>query len=47
MFTNHVCIIYVYKQDFALNNLHGLIYYKIQPNETNDCENYLVKLWQH
>ena len=31
MFTNHVYSIYMYKQDWALNNLQGLICHKTQP----------------
>ena len=30
---NQIFDIYVYEQDFALNNLYGLICHKIQPNQ--------------
>ena len=32
-FKNHVYLQYMYKEDLALNNLQGLIYYKTQPNQ--------------
>ena len=33
MFTNHIYLIYIYKQALALNNLQCLICLKTQPNE--------------
>ena len=33
MFTNHIYLIDMYKQDLALNNLQWLIYHKTQPNQ--------------
>ena len=34
MFANHMYLIYLYKEDLALNNLQWLICYKTQPNHT-------------
>ena len=31
--TNHVYLIYMYKDDLVLNNLQWLICHKIQPNQ--------------
>ena len=31
LFTNHIYLIYIHKQDLALNNLQGLIYRKKIP----------------
>ena len=31
--TNHIYLIYVYKEDLALNNLQGLICHKTKPNQ--------------
>ena len=33
MFTNHIYLIYIYKEDFALSNLKWLIYHKTQPTK--------------
>ena len=33
MFTNPIYIIYMYKEDLALNNLQWLICHKTQPNQ--------------
>ena len=33
VFTNPIYLIYMYKQDLALNNLQWLIYHKTQPNQ--------------
>ena len=33
MFTNHVYLVYMYKEDLALNNQQWLICYKSQPNQ--------------
>ena len=33
MFTNHIYLIYMYKEDLALNNLQWLICHKTQPNQ--------------
>ena len=33
MFTNHIYLVNMYKEDLALNNLQGLICHKIQPNQ--------------
>ena len=33
MFTNPIYLIYMYKEDLALNNLQWLICHKIQPNQ--------------
>ena len=30
---NHINLIYMHKEDLALNNLKGLIYHKTQPNQ--------------
>ena len=32
---NPTYLIYMYKENLALNNLQGLIYHKTQPNQTN------------
>ena len=34
MFTNHIYLIYMYKQDLALNNLQWMICYKTKSNQT-------------
>ena len=34
MFTNHIYLIYMYKQDLALNNLQWFICHKTEPNQT-------------
>ena len=34
MFTNHMYLIYMYKEDVALNNLQWLICHKTKPNQT-------------
>ena len=34
MFTNHIYLIYIYKEDLALNNLKWLICHKIESNLT-------------
>ena len=34
MFINYKCLIYMYKEDLALNNLEELIYHKTQPNQS-------------
>ena len=31
---NHIYLIYMYKEDLALNNLQGLICHKTQPNQS-------------
>ena len=31
-FINHIYLIYMYKEEFAFNNLQCLLYYKMQPN---------------
>ena len=31
--TNHIYLIYMYKEDLALNNLQWLIWHKTQPNQ--------------
>ena len=33
MFTNPIYLIYMYKEDLALNNLQWLIYHKTNPNQ--------------
>ena len=33
MFTNHIYLIYMYKEDLALNNLQWLICHKTQQNQ--------------
>ena len=35
VFTNHIYLIYMYKKDFAWNNLQKLICYKTKPNQIN------------
>ena len=35
LLTNHIYLIYMYKQDMALNNLQGLICHKTQPINLN------------
>ena len=37
MFTNHLYLIYMYKEDFALNNLQWLIYHKTQRSQIIYC----------
>ena len=43
---NKMCLLITYKQDVALNNLKGLIYYKTQPNHvrTLNMINHLPEL---
>ena len=31
--SNNVYLIYMYKEDFALNELQRLLYHKVQPNQ--------------
>ena len=33
-FTNHIYLIYVYKEYLALINLQGVVYHKTKPNQT-------------
>ena len=33
MFINHIYLIFMYKEDLALNNLQWLICHKTQPNQ--------------
>ena len=33
MFTNHINLMYMYKEDLALNNLQWLICHKTEPNQ--------------
>ena len=40
MFTNHIYLIYMYKEDLALNNLQWLICHKTRPNQTNTTSIY-------
>ena len=43
-FTNHIYLIYMHKQDLALNNVQELICYKTQPTSLETiqlCVNYL------
>ena len=42
MFTNHIYLIYLSKQDLALNNLQWLICHKTQPNQTL----YLINMYK-
>ena len=35
MFANHIYLIYMYKEDLALNNLQWLIWHKTKPDPTN------------
>ena len=42
MFTNYPYLIYIFKQDLALNNLQYLMCHKIQPNKSKQY-NYLEK----
>ena len=43
--TNKLClqIIYMYKQDLALNNLQGLICHKTQPTNLNTCTHIFIR----
>ena len=34
IYKSHIYLIYMYKQDMALNNLQMLIFHKTQPNQT-------------
>ena len=49
MFTNHVYLIYMYKQDLALDNLQGLISSKTQPanQPTNQPNFYTLSYMIH
>ena len=38
IFTNHIYLIYMYKQDLVYNNLQGLICHKIQPTNKKYSE---------
>ena len=46
MFINHIYIynIYMYKPDWALNNLQWLIYHKTKQNKTNQSEK-ITTMW--
>ena len=47
MFTNHVYLIYMYKQDLALNNLPGLICHKRKTNQPTNQPYILHIPWIH
>ena len=36
MFTNHICLIYIYKKDLALNNQKWLVCHKTKPNQAEE-----------
>ena len=42
VFTNHIYLTYMYKQDLALNNLQCFICHKNQPNQNNYSKYYYI-----
>ena len=43
MFTNHIYLIYMYKQDLVLNDLQLLRCHKTQPNQTKPIFSIRIK----